>query len=111
MNNPRTLFRTIPERSGRRSLVAAGVVAAMFATSLPLWAAIDTYTCIISGDPVAASTADSCAVASAGTSLETGARTGWSVAPTLEARYRTWDESNASALRSDKRRGFPIIFR
>ena len=63
------------------------------AALLPLHA--DTYQFIISGDPVAAATADSHSVASAATSLET--------------RYRTWDESDGIALRSDKYRGLLII--
>ena len=65
------------------------------AALLPLHA--DTYQFIISGDPVAAATADSHSVASAATSLE--------------ARYRTWDESDGIALRSDKYRGLLIIVR
>lgn len=65
------------------------------AALLPLHA--DTYQFIISGDPVAAATADSHSVASAATSLE--------------ARYRTWDESDGIALRSDKYRGLFIIVR
>ena len=65
------------------------------AALLPLHA--DTYQFIISGDPVAAATADSHSVASAATSLET--------------RYRTWDESDGIALRSDKYRGMMIIIR
>ena len=71
----------------------------------------DTYQFIISGDPVAAATVDSCAVASSGTSLETATRSGGSAASSLEARYRTWDESDGIALRSDKYRATMIIFR
>lgn len=65
------------------------------AALLPLHA--DTYQFIISGDPVAAATADSHSVASAATSLET--------------RYRTWDESDGIALRSDEYHGMMIIIK
>ena len=65
------------------------------AALLPLHA--DTYQFIISGDPVAAATADSRSAASAATSLET--------------RYRTWGESDGIALRSDKCLGFLLIVR
>ncbi len=66
------------------------------AALLPLHA--DTYQFIISGDPVAAATADSHSVASAATSLETATRSGGSAASALEARYRMWDESDGIAL-------------
>ncbi|MBQ4199041.1 MAG: hypothetical protein II649_04075 [Kiritimatiellae bacterium] len=79
------------------------------AALLPLHA--DTYQFIISGDPVAAATADSHAVASAATSLETATRSGGSAASALEARYRTWDESDGIALRSDEYRGMMIYIR
>ena len=79
------------------------------AALLPLHA--DEYQFIISGDPVAAATADSHAVASAATSLETATRSGGSVASALEARYRTWDESDGIALRSDECRGMMVIIR
>jgi len=77
------------------------------AALLPLHA--DTYQFIISGDPAAAATADSHSVASTATSLETATRSGGSAASALEARYRTWDESDGIALRSDKYRGLLII--
>ncbi len=77
------------------------------AALLPLHA--DTYQFIISGDPAAAATADSHSAASAATSLETATRSGGSAASALEARYRTWDESDGIALRSDKYRGLLII--
>ena len=73
---------------------------------LPLHA--DTYQFIVSGYPAAN---ESYAAASAATSLETATRSGWSAASALEARYRTWDESDGIALRSDKYRGMMIIIR
>ena len=73
---------------------------------LPLHA--DTYQFIVSGYPAAN---ESYAAASAATSLETATRSGWSAASALEARYRTWDESDGIALRSDKYRGLMIIIR
>ena len=74
-------------------------------------AGADTYQFIISGDPVAASTVDSCVAASAATPLETATRNDRSVASPIEARYRTWDESDGIALRSDQYRATMIIFR
>lgn len=62
----------------------------------------DDYKFIISGDPVAAATEDSCIVASAATSLNTGTLSVFSAAVPLEARYRTSDESDGIALRSDR---------
>ena len=75
---------------------------------IPLMALADTYQFIISGDPVAAATEGSRAVPSSGISLETGMRTAPTVADSLEARYRTWYESDGTALRSDKARGIVI---
>ena len=74
------------------------------AALLPLKA--DTYQFIVSGYPAAN---ESYAAASAATSLETATRSGGSAATSLEARYRTWDESDGIALRSDKYRGLLII--
>lgn len=67
-----------------------------------------TYRFIISGYPAANT---SYSAESPGTSLETAMRTDSSSASSLEARYRTWDESNTSALRSDKYHAFSIIIR
>ena len=75
---------------------------------IPLMALADTYQFIISGDPVAAATEGSRAVPSSGISLETGMRTAPTAADSLEARYRTWYESDGTALRSDKARGTVI---
>lgn len=75
---------------------------------IPLMALADTYQFIISGDPVAAATEGSRAVPSSGISLETGMRTAPTAADSLEARYRTWYESDGTALRSDKARGIVI---
>ncbi len=74
------------------------------AALLPLHA--DTYQFIVSGYPAAN---ESYAATSAATSLETATRSGGSAASPLEARYRTWDESDGVALRSDKYRGLLII--
>ena len=76
------------------------------AALLPLHA--DTYQFIVSGYPAAN---ESYAATSAATSLETATRSGGSAASALEARYRTWDESDGIALRSDKYRGMMIIIR
>ena len=90
----------------KKLMVAVAIGAAAL---LPLHA--DTYQFIISGDPVAAATADSHSVASAATSLETATRSGGSAASALEARYRTWDESDGIALRSDEYHGMMIIIK
>ena len=71
----------------------------------------DTYQYIISGDPMAAATEDSCAVSSVATSLVTATESTRSAASPIEARYRTWDESDGIALRSDKYRATMIILR
>ena len=71
----------------------------------------DTYQFIISGDPIAAATVDSCAVASSATALATGTYSASTAATSLEARYRTWDESDGITLRSDKCRGFMLFIR
>ena len=76
------------------------------AAFLPLHA--DTYQFIVSGYPAAN---ESYAAASAATSLETATRSGRSAASALEARYRTWDESDGIALRSDEYRGMMIYIR
>ena len=76
------------------------------AALLPLHA--DEYRFIVSGYPAAN---ESYAAASAATSLETATRSGWSAASALEARYRTWEESDGIALRSDEYHGMMIIIK
>lgn len=71
-------------------------------TAAPLTLSADDYRFIISGDPVAAATSNSCSVTSSSTSLMSGALSKLSAADSLEARYRTWRLSNGIALRSDK---------
>ena len=88
---------------------AAALTAAV--AVLPLAAAHgDEYRYIISGDPVAAATVNSCAVASPGTALEAGALSSPTASESLEARCRTWRESSGTALRSDKT-GLTIVIR
>ena len=69
--------------------------AAVFA---PLILSAEGHSCIISGDPVAAATVNSKATASAGTALVSSARTFRTVASSLEARFRTMDESDGVGL-------------
>ena len=92
-----------------RTVIATIAIALGEAALSPLHA--DTYQFIISGDPVAAATVDSCAAASSGTALVTATRAMPTAAQALEARYRTWDESDGISLRSDKYRATMIIFR
>ena len=92
--------------TGKKAATAA-LAAAMAAA--PLTAARGTdYQYIVSGYPAAN---ESYPAASAGTSLVTATRSGVSAESSLEARYRTWDESNGIALRSDMYRAMMIIFR
>ena len=92
--------------TGNKAATAA-LAAAMAAA--PLTAARGTdYQYIVSGYPAAN---ESYPAASAGTSLVTATRSGVSAESSLEARYRTWDESNGIALRSDMYRAMMIIFR
>jgi len=91
------------------ALLAVGIV--FCAAAMPIAVLADTYQFIIFGDPVAAATADSRSVASTATALVTATRSGGSAASPIEARFRTWDESDGIALRSDKYRATMIIFR
>ena len=75
-----------------RAALVAAILALGEAALSPLHA--DTYQFIVSGYPAANK---SYAAASSGTPIE--------------ARYRTWDESDGIALRSDKRWGFSIFVR
>lgn len=68
----------------------------------------DTYQFIVSGYPAAN---ESYSAASSGTALATSTRSVPTAAQVLEARYRTWDESDGIPLRSDKPRGFSIFVR
>ena len=92
----------------RKKRIRRGTVFALLAAAAlsPLHA--DTYQFIVSGYPAVNV---SYSAASSGTSLETATRTDRSAASPLEARYRTWDESDGVALRSDKYRGMMLIIR
>ena len=68
----------------------------------PLMLSADSYQFIISGDPVAAATVNSCAEVSPGTALASGTLSKLTATSSLEARYRTWELSNGTSLRSDK---------
>ena len=71
----------------------------------------DDYQFIISGDPVAAATANSSESATPGTALVTSSRTTPTVAASLEARYRTIEETDGIALRTDKFIGLTVILK
>lgn len=79
--------------------------AAMF---VPLMSSADI--CIISGDPVAAATVNSSAKVSTSTALVSGTLSKLTESSSLEARYRTWELSNGTSLRSDKA-GMRIILK
>lgn len=91
-----------------KKLLIVGTAAMLF---VPLAVSAGTYQFIMSGDPVAASTENSRAVASSGTSLMTGRRTVQTASAPLEARCRAWDGSGGVPLRSDKPRGCIISIR
>ena len=95
----------------KKKATVAALASAMAAA--PLTAARgDGYQYIISGDPVAAETADSSSASSATSSLTSGTLAdGYVLASELEARYRTTGESAFMALRSDKFNATIIIFK
>ena len=90
---------------------AAALASAMAAA--PLTAARgDGYQYILSGDPMAAETANSSSASSATASLTSGTLAGGHVlASELEARSRTAGESAVTALRSDKFSATIILFK
>ena len=92
----------------RKKKTQRGTILALLAAAAlsPLHA--DTYQFIVSGYPAAN---ESSGAASLGTALATATRVVSTTAQALEARYRTWDESDGIALRSDKYRATMIIFR
>lgn len=79
-------------------LIAA---AAICAAAVPSLSQADTYRFFVSGYPAAN---ERYVTTSSGTSLETATRAKQTAAQPLEARCRTWIETNGIALRSDKRR-------
>ena len=83
-----------------------GMCAAMLA---PLMSSADSYRFIISGDPVAAASANTSVSASFGSALETSTRSLPLGAVSLEARYRTMDKTLGVGLRSDPPRGAILI--
>lgn len=66
------------------------------------------YRFFVSGWPTAD---ESYSAASAGTSLVSGTLSAQADAVPLEARYRTWDESDGIALRSDRYRATLLIIK
>ena len=87
------------------------VMAGAAALLAPLMLSADDYQFIISGDPVAAATANSSKSATPGTALVTSSRTAPTVAASLEARYRTIEETDGIALRTDKFIGLTVILK
>ena len=78
------------------------ILTCAMATLAPLLVFADGYQFIISGDPVAAATANSHAAVSSGKALMTDAISAQSASKSLEARFRTWCESIGKALRSNE---------
>ena len=95
----------------KKKAAVAALASAMAAAPL-IAARGDGYQYILSGDPVAAETADSSSASSATSSLTSGTLAdGHVLASELEARYRTAGESAATSLRSDEFKGTFIIFK
>lgn len=90
-------------------LLAMTIAAALTLASMVSPA--DEYQYIISGDPVAASTENSCATASSSASLVTGSLSAPGVANALETRFKTWFASVGVALKSYKWRGLMLYVR
>ena len=96
----------LARRQSRRLKRLAAALAVMAGAAIPAGA---YYQFIVSDYPAAN---ESYLVASPSTSLVTAMRSGHGAASALEARCRTWDESDATGLRSDKYEGvFVIIVR
>ncbi len=93
------------------SLRLAALCAATVAVTVSIATTVNAATCIIRGDPIAASVKNAFPRASAGTSLVTGTLSNPGAASALEARYRSILESDGNALRSDKPRITMIILR
>ena len=95
----------------KKTRTLRGTIFALLAAAVTIAAQADTYQFIISGDPVAAATVDSCAVASTATSLETGTLSTPAASQGLEARFRTWLASEGTGLLSTLFGGLKLIFR
>ena len=94
-----------PQRRGRKS---AALLAALLLVGTQ-FAAGETYQYIISGSPA---DNESYSAVSSAISIEVATtRHDESAASPMEARYRTWDESDGIPLRSDKFKAMMIIFR
>ena len=95
----------------KKKAATAALTAAMVAAPLSATRGGE-YQYIVSGDPVAAETADSSSASSATSSLTSGTcANGFVCASAVEARAWTTDESAVTALRSDKFNGTFIIFK
>ena len=93
-------------RNGGRKLAALLLALLLVGTQ---FAAGETYQYIISGSPA---DNESYSAVSSAISIEVATtRHDESAASPMEARYRTWDESDGIALRSDKYCATMIIFR
>ena len=106
-------LQTTPRESTMTGKKAAAAALASVMAAAPLTAANgDGYQYILSGDPVAAETADSSSASSATSSLTSGTLADrYVLASELEARYRTASESALTALRSDKFNAMIIIYK
>jgi len=97
------MSKTVPTK---RTAALGAVTALALAATPP--ASLADYQFIVSGYPAANVSYPS---ASAGTDIVTATRSSPTIAAPLEARYRTWNESEGTDLRSDEPSGFFIIVR
>ena len=86
------------------------ITACMALVLVPLTLSADEYKFIVSGDPVAATTANSSSSVSSGNALVADELTAVSASQSLEARFRTWCTSIGRALRSDDWSAALMIF-
>lgn len=96
------------KRKRTRYSVSAAIALSVISLTALLPLQADSYQYIIKESPYANT---SYPAVSSAKPLETSARTARSMVSSLEARFRTWKESLAKALRSDKAIGLTIIFR
>jgi hypothetical protein len=86
------------------------LVTVLSLTARTAWA--EEYQFIISGDPVAAASADSSSLASVGVNMNSGGLSQPSIACSLDMRYRTWFASDGINLESSELHiGFRFILK
>ena len=95
-------------QNNTHSTITSVISMAVIVTMVFLPSFADTYQYIISGYPA---DNENRSVASAGIAMATSTLSTAADASALEARYRTWDESDGVALRTDKFRATIILIK